>query len=167
MKKTVNRMMNRAVKQFATKSLGKSFGALVAVGILIGSTLLGNVQSAAAVDFGSEMTVVGGVTLLANAGGRELRNSIDDKYSTAYGNKIDVNNTNIAAFTKYRGLYPTIAGKVISNAPYDSVEDILEIPGLRQVEKDRIKQNMDVFTISDPDPALVEGADRFNNGIYK
>ena len=107
------------------------------------------------------------MALLANAGGRELRNSIDDKMSTEYGNKIDVNNTNIAAFRKYRGLYPTIAGKVVSNAPYDAVEDILEIPGLRQVEKDRIQQNLDVFTISAPDPALVEGADRFNNGVYK
>ena len=87
--------------------------------------------------------------------------------ATAYGNKIDVNNTNIAAFRKHRGLYPTIAGKVVSNAPYDSVEDILNIPNLREIEKDRLQKNMDIFTISAPDPALVEGADRFNNGVYK
>ncbi|MBE9064552.1 photosystem II complex extrinsic protein PsbU [cf. Phormidesmis sp. LEGE 11477] len=122
-------------------------------------------NSAAAVfDSSSQLN---GTTLLANAGGKDLRNSIDDKLATAYGSKIDVNNTNIAAFRKHRGLYPTIAGKVVSNAPYDSVEDILDIPDLRQVEKDRLQQNIDIFTISAPDPALVEGADRFNNGVYK
>ena len=110
---------------------------------------------------------INGTALLANAGGRELRNTVDDKLATAYGSKIDVNNTNIAAFRKQRGLYPTIAGKVVSNAPYDSVEDIFDIPDLRQIEKDRLQENIDIFTISEPDPALVEGADRFNNGVYK
>ncbi len=155
--------MKKAINQ-AMKQIGKKLGALVAVGLLIGSALLGSAQPVAAVGLGSEIT---GGALLANTGGRELRNSIDDKMATEYGNKIDVNNTNIAAFRKYRGLYPTIASKVVSNAPYDSVDDILEIPGLRQVEKDRLQENLDVFTISAPDPALVEGADRFNNGFYK
>lgn len=156
--------MKKAINQ-AIKQIGKKLGVLAAVGLLIGSALLSSAQPVAAVGLGSE--IMGSSALLANAGGRDLRNSIDDKMATEYGNKIDVNNTNIAAFRKYRGLYPTIAGKVVSNAPYDSVEDILDIPGLRQIEIDRIQQNLDVFTISAPDPALVEGADRFNNGVYK
>ncbi|MGC1310312.1 MAG: photosystem II complex extrinsic protein PsbU [Phormidesmis sp.] len=141
--------------------------------VLMGALLLGNAQPAAASigQMTGQMTGqkigANAIALLANAGGRELRNSIDDKMATDYGSKIDVNNTNIASFRKHRGLYPTIAGKVVSNAPYDAVEDILKIPGLRQIEIDRLQQNMDVFTISDPDPALVEGADRFNNGVYK
>ncbi|MGB3293798.1 MAG: photosystem II complex extrinsic protein PsbU [Phormidesmis sp.] len=141
-------------------------GTVLAVGVFV-STLLSGGQPVMATGMGGDLAFSSGAALLANAGGQELRNSIDDKLATEYGSKIDVNNTNIAAFRKYRGLYPTIAGKVVSNAPYDSVKDILEIPGLRQVEKDRLQQNMDVFTISDPDPALVEGADRFNNGVYK
>lgn len=158
----MNKAISRVLKQFTKRAVGVLF----ATGLLVGSMLAGNVQPVAAAGLSTQVAT-GGLTVLANAGGRELRNSVDDKMATEYGNKIDVNNTNIAAFRKYRGLYPTIAGKVVSNAPYDSVEDILEIPGLRQVEKDRIQQNMDVFTISDPDPALVEGADRFNNGVYK
>lgn len=149
------------------QGMKKALGAMIAVGVLVSSLLFGSAQSVAAAGIGSNLIAGSGMSLLANAGGRELRNSIDDKLATEYGSKIDVNNTNIAAFRKYRGLYPTIAGKVVSNAPYDSVEEILEIPGLKQVEKDRIQQNIDVFTISDPDPALVEGADRFNNGVYK
>ena len=106
--------------------------------------------------------------IVANAAGvDELRNNIDDKLSTDYGFKIDVNNTNVAAFAKYRGLYPTIGGKIVKNAPYDSLEDVLSIPGLSDTERKRIEANMDNFTISDPVPALVEGADRFNNGVYK
>ena len=149
------------------QALSTFVGTVIAFGMLISALLLGNAQPASAAGFGLELQPAGNTALLANAGGRELRNSIDDKLATAYGNKIDVNNTNIASFRKFRGLYPTIAGKVVSNAPYDSVEDVLNIPGLSAVEKDRLEQNIDIFTISPPDPALVEGADRFNNGVYK
>lgn len=147
---------------------------LVAVGVLVSALIFGNAEAATAStlltgQLTSQLTsqLTGSFAVLANAGGKELRNSVDDKLATEYGSKIDVNNTNIAAFRKFRGLYPTIAGKVVSNAPYDSIDDVLRIPGLSQVEKDRLEQNMDIFTISAPDPALVEGADRFNNGVYK
>lgn len=151
------------------KTLGKWMAFGITLVIVGGYVLLGASPSAMALSVGNSPfgSSFDQSALLANAGGEELRNSVDDKLATAYGNKIDVNNTNIAAFRKHRGLYPTIAGKVVSNAPYDSVEDILSIPGLRQVEKDRLQKNIDIFTISAPDPALVEGADRFNNGVYK
>ncbi|PZO47959.1 MAG: photosystem II protein [Phormidesmis priestleyi] len=140
---------------------------IIVISSLLVGTLGGTVQPAAAAINLSSISAANGMALLANAGGKELRNSIDDKLATEYGNKIDVNNTNIASFRKFRGLYPTIAGKVVSNAPYDSIEDILSIPSLSDIEKDRLQKNIDIFTISDPDPALVEGADRFNNGVYK
>ncbi len=59
-----------------------------------------------------------------------LRNRADDKLATEFGRKIDVNNTNVRAFQKYPGLYPTLARKIIANAPYESVEDVLNIQGL-------------------------------------
>jgi len=160
---------SRLVRGFERMKQGmkQAIGVLIAAVILSGSLLFGSAQPVSALSL-NDLSLNGlSATLVANAGGRELRNAVDDKLATDYGNKIDVNNTNIAAFRKFRGLYPTIAGKVVSNAPYDTVEDILKIPGLRQIEKDRLQQNIDVFTISDPDPALVEGADRFNNGVYK
>ena len=133
------------------------FGLLMALGLIFG-TLVSNAQPALAGMLNS------GGTLVAEA---SPRNAVDDKLSTEYGYKLDVNNTNVAAFRKYRGLFPTIAGKIIRNAPYENLEDILEIPGLSDLEKSRIEENMDVFTISPPDPALVEGADRYNNGAYR
>ncbi|MEO1506229.1 MAG: photosystem II complex extrinsic protein PsbU [Cyanobacteria bacterium J06633_23] len=135
------------------------FGLLMAFGLIVG-TLVSNAQPAVA-----GMLASRGPVLLAEA--TMPRNAIDDKLTTEYGYKLDVNNTNVAAFRKYRGLFPTIAGKIIRNAPYENLEDILEIPGLSDVEKSRISENMDIFTISPPNPALVEGDDRYNNGAYK
>lgn len=97
----------------------------------------------------------------------ELRNAVDDKLRTEYGAKLDLNNTNVQAFTEYPGLYPTLARKILLNAPYNSVEDVLDIPGLSDRQIEILKANLDNFTITPPDPALVEGADRFNNGVYK
>lgn len=158
------------MKQGMKKALGTLVAFGMAFGLLMGSLVFGNVQPVSALSLGSA-SVTGlslqNAPLIANAGGRELRNSVDDKLATDYGNKIDVNNTNIASFRKFRGLYPTIAGKVVSNAPYDSIDDILQIPGLSEVERNRLEKNIDIFSISAPDPALVEGADRFNNGVYK
>ncbi|MEL6556503.1 MAG: photosystem II complex extrinsic protein PsbU, partial [Cyanobacteria bacterium J06621_11] len=117
-------------------------GTLAAVGIFLGSLLLGsvigNVQPVSALSLNELGSALNNSALVANAGGEELRNSVDDKLATEYGSKIDVNNTNIASFRKFRGLYPTIAGKVVSNAPYEAVEDILNIPTLNQVEQDRL-----------------------------
>lgn len=97
----------------------------------------------------------------------DFRNAVDDKLGTDFGSKIDLNNTNINAFTKYRGLYPTIARKLVKNSPYDTVEDALNLPIWSERELERLRANVENFTVSEPDPALVEGGDRFNNGAYK
>ncbi|NJK41640.1 MAG: photosystem II complex extrinsic protein PsbU [Acaryochloridaceae cyanobacterium SU_2_1] len=95
------------------------------------------------------------------------RNPIDAKLETEFGQKIDLNNTNVLAFSQFKGLYPTIAGKVVQNAPYGSVEDVLSIDGLTDQQKKTLQANLSNFTISDPDPALVGGQDRYNPGVYK
>jgi photosystem II PsbU protein len=130
-------------------------------GLLLGSLFLSDVAPVMAAGLQSPFTMT------AVLAAETPRNAVDDKLATDYGAKIDVNNTNVAAFSLYKGLYPTIAGKIVRNAPYESLNDILDIPGLSQTEIDRINANMEHFTISDPDPALVEGDDRYNNGVYK
>lgn len=96
-----------------------------------------------------------------------LRNAADDKLSSEYGKRIDLNNTNIQAFATYRGLYPTLAKVLVGNAPYQSVEDVLDIPGLSERQKDTLRDNFDNFTVTDVETALVSGSDRYNNGVYK
>jgi photosystem II PsbU protein len=95
------------------------------------------------------------------------RNAVDDKLGTEFGKKIDLNNTNVRAFRQFPGLYPTLAGLVVDNAPYKEVDDILNLPGLTDRQKQTLKDNFKNFTVTDPENALVEGGDRFNNGIYK
>ncbi|WP_298616192.1 photosystem II complex extrinsic protein PsbU [uncultured Thermosynechococcus sp.] len=107
-------------------------------------------------------------TLAASASTEEeLVNVVDEKLGTAFGEKIDLNNANIAAFIQYRGLYPTLAKLIIKNAPYQSVEDVLNIPGLTERQKEILRQNLDHFTVTEMETALVEGGDRYNNGLYK
>ena len=95
-----------------------------------------------------------------------LRNAADDKLATEFGKKIDLNNTHVRAFRKYPGMYPTLAGKIVQNAPYKSVEDVLNIPGLSDRQKDLLQANLDKFTITEVDPTFVEGGDRYNPGVY-
>ncbi|MCU0516720.1 MAG: photosystem II complex extrinsic protein PsbU [Oscillatoria sp. Prado101] len=95
-----------------------------------------------------------------------LRNVVDDKLNTDYGKKIDLNNTNVRAFRKYRGLYPTLAGKIVENAPYEKVEDVLDIPELSEREKEVLQANLENFTVTEVEAALNEGDDRINNGLY-
>lgn len=105
--------------------------------------------------------------VLAAESSEPIVNVVDEKLGSAYGQKIDLNNTNIAAFIEYRGLYPTLARKIIQNAPYQSVEDVLNIPGLSERQKEILKANFDNFTVTEVETALVEGEDRYNNGLYK
>ncbi len=95
-----------------------------------------------------------------------LRNVVDDKLATEFGKKIDLNNTNVRAFRQYPGLYPTLARTIVEHAPYTSLDDVLQIPGLTEKQKQLLKDNQEHFTVSQPEEALVEGEDRFNNGIY-
>ncbi len=106
-----------------------------------------------------------GVPLFAETS--SLQNVADKMLGGEYGQKIDLNNTNITAFSQYRGLYPTLARLIVKNAPYDSVEDVLEIPGLSDRQKETLQTNLDNFTVTDVETALVSGDDRFNNGVYK
>ncbi|HIK46118.1 MAG TPA: photosystem II complex extrinsic protein PsbU [Leptolyngbyaceae cyanobacterium M65_K2018_010] len=95
------------------------------------------------------------------------QNPVDKKLSTEYGKKLDLNNSNVLAFRKYPGLYPNLARKILENAPYEKVEDVLNLPGLTEQQLELLRKNLDNFTVTEVEPALVEGGDRFNPGIYK
>ncbi|MBW4521261.1 MAG: photosystem II complex extrinsic protein PsbU [Scytolyngbya sp. HA4215-MV1] len=96
-----------------------------------------------------------------------IRNAMDDKLGTEFGKKIDLNNTNVRSFLQYPGLYPTLAKVIVKNAPYDNVNDVLKISGLSAAQKDVLQANLDKFTVTPVEEALVEGDDRINNGIYR
>lgn len=107
------------------------------------------------------------VPILAVESQATLRNRADAKLATEFGKKIDLNNTNVRSFQKYPGLYPTLAKKIIANAPYESVEDVLSIEGLSDRQKEILQANLDNFAATEVESAFTEGDDRYNNGIYR
>ena len=123
--------------------------------------ILGTTQTAQAFSFNS--FVGNQVPVLAVA----RQNKADQKLGTDFGKKIDLNNTNIAAFQKYPGLYPILGSKIIKNAPYKKVEDVLNIPKLSDKQKGLLQANLDNFTVTEFEPNFNEGDDRINNGIYR
>lgn len=97
----------------------------------------------------------------------ERRNAVEEKLVTKFGEKIDLNNSNVRAFIQFPGMYPTLAGMIVSNSPYESVDDVFDLPGLTDQQKSVLNRYKDRFIVTDPAIPLVEGGDRFNNGIYK
>lgn len=95
------------------------------------------------------------------------QNRADAKLGTEFGQKVDLNNTNVRAFQQYPGLYPTLAKKIVLNAPYEKVEDVLNIPGLSDRQKELLQANLENFTVTELETIFNAGDDRFNNGIYR
>jgi photosystem II PsbU protein len=93
-------------------------------------------------------------------------NEADAKLATEFGQKIDLNNSHIREFRELRGFYPTLAGVIIKNAPYDDVKDVLKIAGLTPSQKERLQANLDKFTVTEPSKEFLEGDDRINPGVY-
>lgn len=141
--------------QFYTRRLG-----LIGLAVVICLTFFSCFQLVSALELDSQLTPE---FVLSET----YRNPIDEKLETDFGQKIDLNNTNVMAFSQFKGLYPTIAGKVVQNAPYKSVEEVLQIEDLTEQQKEVLQGNLINFTVTDPNPALVGGQDRYNPGVYK
>ena len=93
------------------------------------------------------------------------RNAADAKLSEIKG-KLDLNNSDVRDFRELRGFYPTLASKIIQNAPYENVEDVLDIPGLSEKQKERLQANLDKFVVTDVADVMNSGDDRYNPGVY-
>ena len=102
----------------------------------------------------------------------EQRRNRADQKKLEIGNKIDLNNSSIREFREFKGMYPTLAQMIIKNAPFDSVEEVLEMPDLYKNPKltDRMKATLtkylDEFTVTPPTSVLQEGDFRLNTGTY-
>ena len=95
-----------------------------------------------------------------------LTNTADAKPQELTQDKLDLNNSRVREFRRLRGFYPGLASKIIQNAPYNEVEDVLEIPGLSDSQLERLQANLDEFFVSEMDPVMNAGGDRYNPGVY-
>ena len=92
-------------------------------------------------------------------------NAADAKLGQIKG-KLDLNNSDVRDFRDLPGFYPTLAGEIVKYAPYDDIEDVLEIPGLSEAQLTRLQANLDNFVVTDPALVFNAGDDRINPGVY-
>ena len=92
-------------------------------------------------------------------------NAADAKLGEIQG-KLDLNNSDVRDFRNLRGFYPSLASKIIQNAPYENVEDVLDIPGLSEKQEARLQANLDNFVVTDVSDVMNAGDDRYNPGVY-
>ena len=97
--------------------------------------------------------------------GSTIRNVADDKIAAREG-KVDLNNSSVRRFQQFPGMYPTMAGKIVLGGPDTSVDDVLELD-LSERQKELFAKYRDNFTVTPPEIALNEGADRINDGQYR
>lgn len=93
-------------------------------------------------------------------------NTADAKRKELVKGKLDLNNSDVREFRQLRGFYPSLASKIIQNAPYDNVEDVLDIPGLSDRQIERLQANIDKFVVTDMAASMNAGGDRYNPGLY-
>lgn len=93
------------------------------------------------------------------------RNRVDEKMAKV-GNKLDLNNSDLRDFRQFKGMFPTLGSLIIKNAPYESVEDVLDIQGLTEKQKEILQANLDNFTVTAPESVFLEGDQRLNVGAY-
>jgi photosystem II PsbU protein len=140
----------------------KQFGRLLAFfGLIFGCLGWMGPQAAIAAPFNA--AILPSSSVLAVEGSRI--NRADNKLGEI-GYKVDLNNSAVRNFRQFKGLYPNLASKIIKNAPYAKVEDVLAIPGLTEAQKDLLKANLDNFTVTNKESTLNEGDNRLNNGLY-
>jgi photosystem II PsbU protein len=97
----------------------------------------------------------------------ERRNVADDFFANPdFADKIDINNSSIRDFRELKGFYPNLAASIVQNAPYNEVDDVLSIPGLSDTQIERLKANLDKFTVNPPTDVFIEGDERYNPGLY-
>lgn len=68
---------------------------------------------------------------------------------------IDINNANVRAYAKYPGMYPTVAGIIATNGPFESVSDLFKIPGLTDLQIATLKKYQDKLVALTPTPEYV------------
>jgi photosystem II PsbU protein len=138
----------------------KLVGALAALFLTFSSWLSAGIPQAQAIDL-SHFSI----SSISIAAVGDRRNAADDKLGE-FKNKVDLNNSDVRDFRQYRGFYPDLASKIVRNAPYENVDDVLGIPGLSESQRDRLQANFDNFTVTPPSDVFNEGDDRYNAGVY-
>lgn len=65
---------------------------------------------------------------------------------------IDVNNSNVRAYLKLPGVYPKLAGIIVTNGPYKSIDEISKLPEVDDRMKEFLEKYKDNLVALEPAP---------------
>jgi photosystem II PsbU protein len=141
----------------------KKIGLLLAIfGLCLGC--LGLVPSHKANASNLNLTAWPSVSILAIESGNV--NKADRKLAEI-GEKLDINNSPLRSFRQIQRMYPFLGKKIIGNAPYKDVKQLLEkIEDLTEEEKKLLEGNLENFTVTPTSDVYNEGDYRLNTGSY-
>jgi Photosystem II 12 kDa extrinsic protein (PsbU). len=140
----------------------KKIGLLLAIfGLCLGC--LGLVPSHKANASNLNLTAWPSVSILAIESGNV--NKADRKLAEI-GEKLDLNNSPLRSFRQIKRMFPNLGKKIIDNAPYKNVEQVLDMEDLTEKEVKLLKQNIDNFTVTPTSDVYNEGDYRLNTGSY-
>ena len=132
-------------------------GIIIALLLVVGSW---GFAGAAQADDGDVLNVQSSVLIARRV------NTADAKRQELIKGKLDLNNSDVREFRRLPGFYPGLASKIIQNAPYSDVEDVLDIPGLSNSQLERLQANIEEFFVTDVEASMNAGGDRYNPGLY-
>ena len=138
------------------KKLASIFAAVL---MILSSWGFGNFDSAQAAQLSVFSMQSSPVLAVTSLGADAKRGEIEE-------GKVDLNNSHVRDFRSLRGFYPNLASKIIQNAPYDTVEDVLDIAGLSERQKEPLQANLENFVVTDVADFMNAGDDRYNPGVY-
>ncbi|WP_017324137.1 photosystem II complex extrinsic protein PsbU [Synechococcus sp. PCC 7336] len=79
---------------------------------------------------------------------------------------LDVNYDILRTYRELPGFYPTLARKIIFGAPYDKIDDVLDIEGLTDTEKQLLEANLKNLKAGAYDEGANYLENRINKGYY-
>jgi photosystem II PsbU protein len=93
---------------------------------------------------------------VAKAFSQQLDDYAYEPQQQATDGKWDLNSVSVADYKYFPGMFPTSAGKIASNGPYEKVSDIYKIPGLTDNDVKNFKKYEKYFTVNPPGRSFYE-----------
>jgi hypothetical protein len=109
--------------------------------------------------FGIVTTIAAGSLLtpgIAQAFSQQLDDYAYEPSQQATDGRFDLNAAFVSDYKQLRGMFPTAAGKIASNGPYESVKDIYKIPNLTSHDIEMFHKYERQFTVNPPGRTFYE-----------
>jgi hypothetical protein len=119
-------------------------------------------------DMATRRNAIGGIAVfvllpeIAHSFSQQLDDYAYEPQQQATDGKWDLNSAFVGDYKYFPGMFPTSAGKIASNGPYEKVSDIYKIPGLTDNDIKNFKKYDKYFTVNPPGRSFYE---RINNRV--